>query len=61
MMADRGEVAEGVTGEVRTLRSVVDGLWVHGGRPALVALSEDGVEILTYGELADRVRRVAYG
>lgn len=51
-MVDRGEVVGRDEGELGTLRSVVDGLWAHGGRSALVAVSEEGVEIWTYGELA---------
>jgi hypothetical protein len=31
---------------------VVDGLWAHGERPALVAVGEEDVEIWTFGELA---------
>ena len=61
-MADRGEAEWRVTGGGRTLgSSVVDGLSARGERPSLVALGEEGVEIWTYGELADRVRRLACG
>ena len=60
-MVDRGEAALRVTGGVRTLRSVVEGLSARGGRPALVALGEEGVEILSYGELAGRVLGLARG
>ena len=52
MMVERGEVVGRDEGELGTLRSVVDGLWAHGGRPALVAVGDEGVEIWTYGELA---------
>ena len=48
-------------GESGTLRSVVDGLFAHGGRPALVAVREEGVEIWTYGELAGWVLRLGRG
>src|SRR5215211_7699518 len=60
-MVDRGEVALRVAGEGRTLRSVVEGLSARGRRPALVALGEEGVEILSYGELAGRVQGLARG
>ena len=60
-MADRAGVVLGVTGGVRTLRSVVDGLSARGGRPALVALDEEGKEIWTYEELAGRVLGLARG
>jgi hypothetical protein len=52
MMADRREAVGRDEGELGTLRSVIDGLWAHGERPALVAVGEVGVEIWTYGELA---------
>jgi long-chain acyl-CoA synthetase len=55
LMVDRGEVVGWDEGESGTLRSVVDGLWAHGERPALVAVREEGVEIWTYGELAGLV------
>src|SRR5215203_5565966 len=58
-MADRAGVVVGVTGGVRTLRSVVDGLSARGVRPALVALDEEGKEIWTYEELARRVLGLA--
>ena len=32
-------------GELGTLRSVIDGLWAHDDRPALVAVGEEGAEI----------------
>jgi long-chain acyl-CoA synthetase len=61
-MADRGEAEWRVTDGGRTLgSSVVDGLSARGERPSLVALGEEGVEIWTYGELADRVLRLACG
>jgi long-chain acyl-CoA synthetase len=61
-MADRGEAEWRVTGGGRTLgSSVVDGLSARGERLSLVALGEEGVEIWTYGELADRVLRLACG
>ena len=47
--------------ELSTLRSVIDGLWAHGERPALVAVGEEGVEIWTYGELAGRVLGLGRG
>ena len=51
-----------VTGEAGTLgSSVVDGLSARGERPALVAFGEEGVEIWSYGELADRVLHLARG
>src|SRR5215204_2769867 len=55
MMADRREAVGREEGELGTLGSVIDGLWAHGERPALVAVGEEGVEIWTYGELAGRV------
>ena len=60
-MADRGEVAERVSGGVGTLRSVVDGLSARGGRPALVTLGEEGVEIWSHAELAGWVLGLAHG
>ena len=45
-----------VTGGLGTLGSVIGGLSAHGGRPALVAFGEEGVESWSYGELAGRVR-----
>jgi long-chain acyl-CoA synthetase len=61
-MADRGEAEWRVTGGGRTLgSSVVDGLSARGERLSLVALGEEGMEIWTYGELADRVLRLACG
>jgi hypothetical protein len=50
--ADRCEAVGRNEGELGTLSSVVDGLWTHGERPALVAFGEEGVEIWTYSELA---------
>ena len=61
MMVERGEVVGRDEGELGTLRSVVDGLWAHGGRPALVAVGDEGVEIWTYGELAWRVLGLGRG
>src|SRR5215203_1364689 len=60
-MADRGEVAERISGGVGTLRSVVDGLSARGGRPALVTLGEEGVEIWSHAELAGWVLGLARG
>jgi len=60
-MADRGEAELRVTGELRTLRSVVDGLCAYDDRPALVASGGEGLEIWSYGELAEQVRRLAGG
>jgi long-chain acyl-CoA synthetase len=60
-MTDLGELMWRDRGEWRTLGSVVDGLWAHGGRPALVTVGEEGLEIWTYGELAGWVRRLAGG
>src|SRR5215210_4552090 len=60
-MGVRDEMVGRVTGEVRTLRSVVDGLSAQGGRPALVEFGTEGAEVWSYGELADRVRRLAGG
>src|ERR671911_3031975 len=61
MMVERGEVVGRDEGELNTLRSVVDGLWAHGGRPALVAVGDEGVEIWTYGQLAWRVLGLGRG
>src|SRR5215210_5217152 len=61
MMADRCEPVGRDEGELGTLRSVIDGLWAHGGRPALVAVGEEGVEIWTYGELAWQVLGLGRG
>src|SRR5918994_6801466 len=58
-MIDRREVAG--REESGTLRSVVDGLLAHGGKPALVAVRDEGVEIWTYGELAGRVLGLGRG
>src|SRR5688500_7044883 len=60
-MVDRGEVVGRDEGELGRLRSVVGGRWAHGGRPALVAVGEEGVEIWTYGELAGRVLGLGRG
>src|SRR5918997_3756432 len=62
MMVDRGATRLRVTGGGRTLgTSVVDGLSARGGRQALVAFGEEGVEIWSYGELGDLVLRLARG
>ena len=58
-MVDRREVAG--RDEPGTLRSVVNGLLAHGGKPALVAVRDEGVEIWTYGELAGRVLGLGRG
>src|SRR5918995_2715455 len=50
-----------VTGGLETLGSVIDGLAAFGGRPAVVAFGEEGVETLSYRELAGRVRFLAHG
>ena len=47
--------------EERTLGALVDSLFGHGGRTAIAAVREDGVEGWTYGELSDGVRRLAGG
>src|SRR5918995_5897678 len=49
------------TGGLGTLGSVIDGLSARGGTPALVAFGEEGVETLSYSELAGRVRHLARG
>jgi long-chain acyl-CoA synthetase len=56
-----GDMAGRVTGESGTLRSVIDGFSTFGGRPALVALGDGGVEKWTYGELGGRVGYLARG
>jgi long-chain acyl-CoA synthetase len=60
-MGVRGEMVGRVTGEVRTLESVVGGLAEQDRRPALVEFGMEGVEVWSYGELASRVRRLAGG
>src|SRR5215210_9391582 len=60
-MGVRDETVGRVTGEVRTLRSVVDGLSAQDGRPALVEFGTEGADVWSYGELAGRVRRLAGG
>src|SRR5918997_2689389 len=60
-MGIRGETVGRVTGEVRTLGSVVDGLSAQGGRPALVEFGTEGAEVWSYSELASEVRRLAGG
>jgi hypothetical protein len=61
MMTDRCEAVGRGEGELGTLRSVIDGLWAHGERLALVAVREEGVEIWTYGDLAGRVLGLGRG
>ena len=56
-----GEKELRVTNKVETLGSVIDGLSAPGGRPALVAFGEEGVETLSYRELAGWVRFLAHG
>src|SRR3954451_5175691 len=56
-----GDMAWRVAGETGTLGSVVEGLSGRGGRPAVVAYSEGGVESWSYRELAARVRWLALG
>jgi long-chain acyl-CoA synthetase len=58
-MVDRCEVAG--RDESGTPRSVIDGLLPHGGKSALVAVRDEGVEIWTYGELAGRVLGLGRG
>src|SRR5215213_6941758 len=60
-MAGRVVVAGRVTGELRTMRSVIDGLSARGEEPALMAAGEEGMEIWSYSELAGQVRRLAGG
>src|SRR5215207_276536 len=60
-MGVRDETVGLVTGEVRTLRTVVDGLSAQDGRPALVEFGTEGTEVWSYGELAGKVRRLAGG
>jgi long-chain acyl-CoA synthetase len=60
-MNDMGEMAGWDEGESGTLGTVVDGLFAHGGRPALVAVGGEAVEIWTYGELAEWVGRLGRG
>jgi long-chain acyl-CoA synthetase len=60
-MGVRDETVGLVTGEVRTLRTVVDGLSAQDGRPALVEFGPEGAEVWSYGELAGKVRRLAGG
>jgi long-chain acyl-CoA synthetase len=50
-----------VTSGMETLGTVIDGLFTFGGRPALVAFGEEGVETWTYRKLAGRVRFLARG
>jgi len=60
-MAVRGEMVWQVTGELRALRSVVDGLSAGEDWPTLVAPGEEGLEIWSYGELAGHGRCLARG
>ena len=60
-MGVRDETVERVTGEVRTLRTMVDGLSGKDDLPALVEFGTEGAEIWSYGELAGKVRRLACG
>src|SRR5215207_4651768 len=60
-MDDRGVAAGLAVSEERTLGALVDSLFGHGGRTAIAAVREDGVEGWTYGELSDGVRRLAGG
>lgn len=55
LIADRAEAVGRNTSGLGTLRSVVDRLWAHGERPALVAIGEEGLKIQTYGEIAEWV------
>jgi long-chain acyl-CoA synthetase len=48
-------------GGLGTLGSVIEGLFARGGRSALVAFGEQGVEIWSYRGLAGRVRLLARG
>ena len=60
-MGIRGETVGRIRGELRTLQAMVDGLCAREDRMALVASGEDGLEILSYSELAGYVRRLAGG
>jgi long-chain acyl-CoA synthetase len=48
-------------GGMGTLGFLIDGLAARGGRPAIVAIGEKGVESWSYRELAGRVRTLAHG
>src|SRR5215207_9170035 len=61
LMGIRGETVGRIRGELRTLQAMVDGLCAREDRMALVASGEDGLEILSYSELAGYVRRLAGG
>ena len=50
-----------VTGGLGTFGSVIDEFSARGGRPALMAFGEEGVESWSYRELAGRVRHLARG
>ncbi|HEX5847796.1 MAG TPA: AMP-binding protein, partial [Rubrobacter sp.] len=56
-----GDGALRAIGGLETIGSVIEGLSARGGRPALVAFAEQGVEIRSYRELAERVRLLARG
>jgi hypothetical protein len=56
-----GETELRATGGLGTLGCLIDGLSARGGRPALVAFGEEGVESLSYLELAGQVRLLARG
>ncbi len=56
-----GDTAGRVMGESGTLRSVIGGLSGFGGKPAVVAFGEGGVETWSYAELGGRVGRLAVG
>jgi long-chain acyl-CoA synthetase len=43
------------------LRTLIEGLFTFGERPALVAFGEEGVETWSYREVAGRVRSLAHG
>ncbi|HEX2740269.1 MAG TPA: AMP-binding protein [Rubrobacter sp.] len=60
-MDDRNEGTGLVMSEERTLRWLVDTLSWRGGRMAVVALREEGVERWSYLELSDNVRRLGRG
>ncbi|HEX6711292.1 MAG TPA: AMP-binding protein [Rubrobacter sp.] len=60
-MDDRDEATGLVTSQERTLGSLVDAPSWHGGRTAVLALREEGVECWSYVELSDSVRRLARG
>jgi long-chain acyl-CoA synthetase len=47
--------------ELRSLRSLVDGLAEYGQRPAVLALRTKGTDDWSYAKLADHVKRLARG